>query len=313
MHEKKQLTENRLRSQVFLVSRIIEKNFNQPLKVSYLAKEVGLSVSHLHCVFQKYVGESIAQHINRLRSEYAASLLKYSSWVAVDISEVCGFRSAAQFSRCFKQFYGMSPRKFRKSEQTMPFLRGYMRSLPTKPLEQTAQPLPTVRIEQWPELKAVCLRHYGSVNQVYKPWRELLTWAKKHVADLHRARFLGLWFDAWNNIDQQHYRYESAVVLADTAHIDVPQPFFIRSIPAAKVAVSYVQGNLNTLDRAWYNFSNGWLPFSGFQPKLECAIDEYPSEFMLKHPLKQFIKVINGKIPLNMCLPIQNGPLVYQC
>ncbi len=309
--QKRPNTENRLRSRVFQVSRIIEQRYHEDLKVIELAESVGMSVSHLHAAFKDIVGESIIQHIKRLRAEYAASLLIYSSWVITDIGLVCGFCSASSFSRGFKQVFGVSPLQFRNTRQSIPFLKGYLRSRPYQELQNPNVPLPTVRLEQWPQKTAICLRYYGSVYGVYKPWKEILKWVNKHVSELHKVQFLGLWFDDWNNMDDKHYRYECAVVLPEEMIIQVPQPYFARVIPAGEIVTSHIRGNLKSIDHAWQCFANGWLPFSGFQPRLDYVIDHYENDFILQKPLKQFASIIKGDISMKMCIALQKEPMPY--
>jgi AraC family transcriptional regulator len=308
---KKTLTEDKLRAKVFKASRIIESHYAQPLKVSQLAKEVGLSVSHFHLAFQSIVGESVMQHILRIRLEHAASLLTYSSWQAGDIGFACGFQSAANFSRSFKHHFGVSPQQFRNDENTLPFLRGYFRSRPEQELHNSELKLPTVRLEDWLQLHAICLRFYGRVNDIYKPWMELIGWAKGNLTHLQECRFLGLWFDDWSGQDDLHYRYECAIITADVDTLEIPEPYFIRKIPAGKVAVATTLGTLSAIDRAWRAFGTGWLPFSGYQPRENFFIDEYNNDFMLKPSIRKFTSIILGKIEMDMCIPIQSGSVGY--
>lgn len=308
---KKATTENRLRSRVFQTSLIIEQRYDEELKVSELAETVGMSVSHLQAVFKDIVGESIIQHINRLRAEYAASLLVYSSWAITDIGLACGFSSASGFSRGFKHVFGVSPLQFRNTHQSIPFLKGYFRSKPHQKLEDPNVPLPTVRFQQWPQLTVVCLRYYGPVSGVYKPWKEMLKWVKNNEKSLLQSRFLGLWFDDWYNKDDQHYRYECAIVLPEGMNIEVPQPFFIRIIPEGNTAISNVRGGVKVIDHAWHCFANGWLPFSGYQPRLNYVIDQYSNDFITQTPIRQFASILKGDISMKMCIPLQKEPISY--
>lgn len=307
----KEATQDKLRDKVFKSSRIIERRLNDILKVKDIAREVGMSVSHFHHAFQTVVGESVMQHILRLRVERAASLLRHSSWQAGDIGLACGFQSAGTFSRSFKQFYGMTPQQFRGKEHAVPFLRGCLRSRPLKALEDRSLPVPTVRIETWPEIPVLCLRHYGTVKDVHLPWKDILAWAKEAIPDKREMRFFGFWFDDWSSKDDHHYRYECAIYSPYIEDIDFPEPYFIRKISAGQMAVSYAKGNLSALDRAWYSMTNGWLPFSGYQPRGAFVFDEYPSAFMLQSPVTQLVKVMSNQIALTMCLPIQKEALLY--
>lgn len=306
---KKNETQAVLRASVFKAVRLIEERYDNPPTARELAKTVGVSIFHFHRAFRAVVGESIAQHILRLRVEEAASLLKYSSWQIGDIGLACGFQTQASFARGFKRLYGKTPMAFRKSEGTIPFLRAYMRSRPGKELANPELPLPTVRIETWPDLSGIALRFYGSVDEVHKPWGELLKWARDAVPNLKRARFFGLWFDNWSGNDDSQYRYECVIVPEATLPHGPAQPFFIRQINAGEVAVASALGTPEKLDKAWKAFGNGWLPFSGFQPRGMYAFDEYPADLVLASPLRQIAQGVFGSISIDMCLPIQKGPV----
>jgi len=310
---KKVITDDILRAKIFHASQIIEKNLQEPLKVSQLAKKVGLSVSHFHLAFKNIVGEPVMHHILRLRVEYAAYLLKFSSWQAGDIALVSGFYTAASFSRSFKKIMGITPQQYRHKKCKVPFLQGYLRSRPDIPLQNkdVITPTPTARIEEFSKMRAICLRFYGSVNDVYKPWQEILSWAKQNISNLDNARYFGLWFDDWAYTDDDdHYRYECAIFVPDIEQLELPKPFFIRELVTGPIAVAYSKGKIKNLDSTWKSFAYGWLPFSGFQPRGTYVFDEYPAKFMLTSPLQKLSKLVLGQIELNMNIPVQKDPLI---
>ena len=308
---KKEGTQSALRASVFTAVRLIEARYDDPPSAKELAQVAGVCTSHFHHAFQEVVGESIVQHVLRLRVERAASLLKFSSWQVGEIALACGFQTQASFGRGFKRMYGMTPQQFRKSEGTIPFLRGRVRSRPNQSLEDVSLPSPTVRIENWTTLDAICLRFYGQVNEVHKPWTELLSWAKKELPDLEQARFFGLWFDDWSGKSDEHYRYDCAIVPASPVSPPPPEPFFVRSITAGEVAVAQAQGSVSALDRSWRAFGTGWFPHSGYQPRTDFVMDEYSSDLMLASPFRQLVQSKVGKISIKMCIPIQEGPVEY--
>ncbi len=306
---KKATTDANLRRAVFKACQLIENRWDDPPTAGELAKIVGISTSHFHQAFREVVGETIRQHVIRLRIERAAAFLKFSSWQVSEIGLICGFETQSSFSRRFKQHYGITPLAYRNAESTVPFLRGYMRSRPDTPLqEDPGQPLPTVSIEDWKDLSGVSLRFFGETDKVHQAWKELFAWAKGNVPDLESARFFGLWFDGWSGQDSSKYRYEALLVPASPID-DVPSaPFTLRTLPASSVAVAMARGRLAALDAAWRSFALGWLPHSGWQPASSeiGGIDEYPSDLILASTPRQLAMLAKG-ITLRMCLPIQKG------
>ncbi|MEM0895465.1 MAG: AraC family transcriptional regulator [Verrucomicrobiota bacterium] len=238
---KREKTKASRRAQVMRAVREIESRIAEPLEVGKLATIAGMSKFHFQRAFRAVVGETVNQHIGRLRAERAASFLKYSSWQVGDIALACGFKTQSSFGRCFRKIYGMSPQEFRKAEGTVPFLRGYVRSRPGLELAQNSVPQPTVRIKDWPELRAICLRYYGPLDGGFQPWRELLAWAKKELPTLESSRFFGIWFDDWTG-HEEHYRYECAIVTPNKLTKNPPEPFHLRIIPGGRTAVAEAQG-----------------------------------------------------------------------
>lgn len=56
---------------------------------------------------------SLREYLNMLRMEDAKALLAYSELNITEISVAVGFNESGYFSRVFKEYYGMSPQKYR--------------------------------------------------------------------------------------------------------------------------------------------------------------------------------------------------------
>ncbi len=237
--------------------------------------------------------------------ERPAWLLKFSAWQLQEIAAACGFETQAGFSRAFKRYYGVTPMQFRNDETVAPYMRGRKRSRPERNPRRRVLPEPTVAIERWTDTQVVGLRFYGTMKELWEPWRELLAWARADLPDLERSRFFGLWFDDWlSHEGDPRYRYEVAVLPARPLAAPPPEPFQLRVVPRGRVAVAHVHGNIARLDRGWRSFAYGWLPFSGHQPRLDYVIDEYPAELVLSSVARKMAAGAFG-FTLKMCLPVR--------
>ncbi len=290
---------------IYKAVRILENRYLDPPSVNELAKQVGMSVSHFHKSFRVVIGETMARHCLRLRVERAAALLKYSSWPVGEIGGICGFETHASFSRGFKRFYGMTPKDYRHKELNLPFLKGRSSRKPGLTFEDKNIPTPEVITETWGKKEFICLRFYGPVREVYKPWQEFLTWASTASVCLDQARFFGLWFDSWEGISDDNYRYECAICLPEPLEQPLPRVFFRRELEQGVVARASVTGRIKRIEKAWYSFSTGWLPFSGFQPRGEFVMDEYPMDLLLGGSIKNLMRCILGDISISLCIPVQ--------
>ncbi len=306
---KKDSTRQELRAAVHNAMLYLEEHYDSIPCTKILAKHVGLSTYHFHRAFRSIVGETVAKYHKRIRIERAAVFLKHSNWQIAEIGLTCGFETHASFARAFKSLYGKSPYDFRNEEGAIPYLRGYLRSHQNRIIPSPKFVPPTVVLEDWPSLKLITLRFIGSVNDILKPWSELLKWAKINIPNLENARFFGLWFDNWSDLDQTRYRYECCIL---TSHpiSRLPSPFTWRTIPASQVATTLAHGSVDEIDRTWRTFSEGWLPFSGNQPRGDFAIDEYASVFLLATYPKKILLSALGQISVKLCLPLQDYPLV---
>ena len=95
------------------LSAYINQNLEKDLPLSSLAKRVGLSPFHFHRKFGAYFGESLHQHIKRLRLERAAYSLMNGSTPVRQIARDSGYKTVSAFSHAFSGFAGESPTRFR--------------------------------------------------------------------------------------------------------------------------------------------------------------------------------------------------------
>jgi YesN/AraC family two-component response regulator len=102
---------------VRLAMQYISQNFDKNLRIHDIAAELGVSRSYLSSCFRKSVGCSPQTFILNLRMERAGSLLRTTTLPVNIISAAVGYQDQLAFSKIFKQFYGVSPRDFRKSGQ----------------------------------------------------------------------------------------------------------------------------------------------------------------------------------------------------
>lgn len=64
-------------------------------------------------LYRRAFGETIPQHLNRMRAQAAYDLVCHSNMAMQEIASEVGFSSASAFTRFFANAYGMSPREAR--------------------------------------------------------------------------------------------------------------------------------------------------------------------------------------------------------
>ena len=68
-------------------------------------------------MFQAQAGRSFSETVKDFKLRKAAELLKTKNWKLDQICEEIGYRDTRQFIRSFKEMYGITPDRFRKSAQ----------------------------------------------------------------------------------------------------------------------------------------------------------------------------------------------------
>ena len=99
------------------LSAYIDQNLEKDLPLSSLARRVGLSPFHFHRKFGAYFGESLHQHIKRLRLERSAFELTYGPKSVHDVALTSGYKTVSAFSHAFSGFHGESPTRYRRRSQ----------------------------------------------------------------------------------------------------------------------------------------------------------------------------------------------------
>lgn len=87
----------------------IHADFAEPLEVSRLANEVGMSTSVFHVHFKAVTQSSPLQYIKSTRLHHARMLMIRDGLPAAAAAMRVGYESPSQFSREFKRFFGRPP------------------------------------------------------------------------------------------------------------------------------------------------------------------------------------------------------------
>ncbi|MBR6790968.1 MAG: helix-turn-helix domain-containing protein [Oscillospiraceae bacterium] len=96
------------------VIRAVSIRYMQPLTLETLAKECHMDGKYLGRLFIRQTGESFRAHLNRVRLERAAELLRRTPMTVLAIALECGFQNISYFNRLFRTAYGCTPGEYRK-------------------------------------------------------------------------------------------------------------------------------------------------------------------------------------------------------
>ena len=97
------------------ICHYLNEHHNEPFCAKTLEKQFFLSYKHMAAVFRKEKGMTMQQYHNEVRMNSAQGLLKSTLMPVGEISRMLGFADMLYFSRCFRQFTGVSPTEYRKN------------------------------------------------------------------------------------------------------------------------------------------------------------------------------------------------------
>ena len=87
----------------------LRQNFDQPLPLEQLARELGMSVSGLHHHFKAVTAMSPLQYQKRLRLQEARRLMLGEDLDAASAAYRVGYQDASHFNREYKSLFGVPP------------------------------------------------------------------------------------------------------------------------------------------------------------------------------------------------------------
>ncbi|WP_278009869.1 hybrid sensor histidine kinase/response regulator transcription factor [Flavobacterium gyeonganense] len=107
---------NQEQSFITKMNDIIKKNVENPkFSVEDLADKLGVSRVQLYRKVKAIIGINISDHINNVKLEKAAELLKLNNMNISEIAYSLGFSSPNYFSTAFKNKFGISPKEYKSS------------------------------------------------------------------------------------------------------------------------------------------------------------------------------------------------------
>ena len=187
-------TEETYRQRILRVLVHIQGHLDEALSLDELAQVAHFSPYHFHRIFRGMVGESVKEHVRRLRLERAAHRLKCTDERVTRIAFDAGYETHESFTRAFGAMFGESPSRFREIHRALPFaevpsgvhFRADGRLDDFQPVKSTGAVM-DVRIELVPATRVAFIRHVGPYNEVGPTWGRLMAWLLK-PSSLHTVR-----------------------------------------------------------------------------------------------------------------------------
>lgn len=92
----------------------INANLHEKLTLETLSKVCGVSPDYLSALFKKTTGQTVTSYIKEKRLEAAKQMLQ-KKYATSEVAYYLGFCSESYFIKCFKEQYGITPKKYLSS------------------------------------------------------------------------------------------------------------------------------------------------------------------------------------------------------
>lgn len=272
----KESTQKLYETRLLRVLVYIQRNLDEELPLEDLARVAHFSPYHFHRIFRGIVGESLQEHIRRLRLERAAQRLKHSDRRVLEIALEAGFQTHESFTRAFRAVLGCSPSEFR-SANGVPVQSPGIHYRDDGDLQTASMfsggTMMDVKIERLESLHVAFVRHVGPYHEVHEAWEKVCARLGKEGLIGPESRFVGVCYDDPEVTPPEKIRYDACVTVGDdfTPEGEVG----VQTLPGGEFAVVTHTGPYERLNQTYAALFGQWLPHSGRELRSEPSLEFY--------------------------------------
>jgi AraC family transcriptional regulator len=236
----------------------LQQHLDEPLRLDALAELAGYSPCHFHRIFTGMVGETVADHVRRVRLERAALALRDPGAAVLRIALDAGYQDHSAFARAFRAHFACTPAAWRRHPRELPPLDDARRHLVDRPSGRTAM---DIRILVLEPLRVAYVRRLGPYQDCGPAWQTLTAWAGRRGLLDERSVLLGVGHDDPAVTDPSRLRYDACLVIDEGTAVD--DGIAIQVLPGGEHAVAVHRGPYELLPGAYAEIMGRWLPAQG--------------------------------------------------
>ena len=98
----------------------VAQNLTSPISLDGAARAAGVSRFRLAHLLKATTGQTLLQHVKRLRTEEARRLLETTTLSCAEIASELGFADQSHFTRHFREVAGITPAQYRRARRLKP-------------------------------------------------------------------------------------------------------------------------------------------------------------------------------------------------
>src|SRR5580698_8881764 len=217
---KHKTTWNDYQDRILRVLTHIQEHLDETLDLEELARVACFSSFHFHRVFAAMTGETLADHVRRLRLERAAMELKSGAKQVIQVALDAGYEAHEAFTRAFKAAYGVSPAKFRRAKGPIAILAAPsgVHFRPGVPLTKfntnhiTTKVMKVITRKIKP-MRVAYLRHVGPYEGTGQMWVDLTARLSEDKQIRKRSVFIGIGHDNPTVTPAEELRYDACITV----------------------------------------------------------------------------------------------------
>lgn len=252
----------------------IQQHLDESLELDQVASVAAFSSFHFHRIFRGLVGESLKEHVRRLRLERAAQRLKRQDAPVTEVALDARFETHESFTRAFKAMFDVSPSSYRAAHKPVPEAPSGTHYDDPAGYHPPGYGDPTpVEVKELPPMQILFLRHLGPYSQVGATWGRLMSWAGPRGLLGPQMKIIGIVHDDPDVTPPEKLRYDAGVTVSRTVRPE--GEFGVLELPGGRYAVAMHKGPYETLGSTYQRLYGGWLPKSGFELRDSPAFEQY--------------------------------------
>ena len=240
---KHETTWNDYHERILRVLTHIQEHLDEALDLEELARVACFSSFHFHRIFAAMTGETIADHVRRLRLERAAMELRSGAKQVIQVALDAGYEAHEAFTRAFKAAYGVSPMEFRRAtgpiairdapsgvhfRPGVPLTRFNTNHITTKIMKVITKKIKPMRVAY--------LRHVGPYEGVGQTWNDLTAQLSADKQIRKRSVFIGIGHDNPSVTPASELRYDACITVDE--EYEPKKPVELQTIVGGDYAVA---------------------------------------------------------------------------
>ena len=239
---KHETTWNDYHERILRVLTHIQGHLDGALDLEELARVACFSSFHFHRIFAAMTGETLADHVRRLRLERAATELRAGGRQVIQVALDAGYEAHEAFTRAFKAAYGVAPAEFRRATGPIAMLAApsgvhFRPGVPvtTFNTNHITTKIMKVIVKKIKPMRVAYLRHVGPYEETKQTWFDLMAPLSADKQIRKRSVFIGMGHDDPSVTPAAELRYDACITV--DKEYEPKQPVELQTITGGDYAV----------------------------------------------------------------------------